>query len=276
MFYEKHNDSSNPLLIQATLELIARRRAAESSDAAMLAARVGITPDAWQADVLRSTERQVALLCSRQAGKSTVTSLLALHEALHRTGALILLLSPSLRQSQELFLKVKQAYGALTGEIVQAREESALRMHFSNDARIVALPGKEATIRGYSGVDLLVIDEAARVSDELYQAVRPMLAVSGGRIVLLSTPFGKRGFFFDVWNSGGAGWHRTKITAYDCPRIGREWLDDERAQIGDFWFEQEYLCEFKDDVSAVFRYEDIQNAIVEAVEPQWSIADALR
>ncbi len=262
MYYEKHSDSSsNPLLIQAARNLLARQREAERSDAVALARRVGINPDAWQADVLRSTERQVALLCSRQAGKSTVTSLLALHEALHRPGALVLLLSPSLRQSQELFLKVKQAYGALTGEIVQAREESALRMHFSNDARIVALPGKEATIRGFSGVDLLIIDEASRVSDELYQAVRPMLAVSGGRIVLLTTPAGKRGFFHTEWTEGGDEWQRVKITARECPRISSEWLEAERQRIGDWWYRQEYMCEFVETLDQVFSYDDIQRAL---------------
>ncbi len=269
MYSEKHNDSSsNPLLIEAARNLVARRRQAEARDPVLLARRAGIEPDAWQAGVLRSTERQVALLCSRQAGKSTVTSLLALHEALHRPGALVLLLSPSLRQSQELFLKIKQAYGVLSGEQIRAREESALRMHFSNDARIVALPGsKEATIRGFSGVDLLVIDEASRVSDELYQAVRPMLAVSGGRIVLLSTPFGKRGFFHHEWEEGGRDWHRTKITADDCPRISKEWLDAERATIGDWWFRQEYLCEFVESIDSVFLYDDIQRALSDDVQP---------
>jgi hypothetical protein len=44
---------------------------------------------------------------------------------------------------------------------------------------------------------MLVIDEASRVDDTLYLAVRPLLAVSGGRLVALSTPFGKRGWFHD-------------------------------------------------------------------------------
>jgi hypothetical protein len=181
----------------------------------------------------------------------------------------VLLLSPSLRQSQELFLKVKQAYGVLSGEQIQAREESALRMQFSNDARIVALPGKEATIRGFSGVDLLIIDEASRVSDELYQAVRPMLAVSGGRIVLLTTPFGKRGFFHTEWTEGGDEWQRVKITAHDCPRISPEWLEAERARIGDWWFRQEYLCTFVENTDQVFSYDDIRRALDPDVKPLW-------
>ena len=145
--------------------------------------------------------------------------------------------------------------------------ESALEVEFTNLSRIVALPGKEATIRGFSGVSLLIVDEASRVPDELYQAVRPMLAVSGGDILLLSTPFGKRGFFHHEWTEGGADWHRTKVTAEDCPRIPKQWLEQERQSIGDWWFRQEYLCEFVESVDSVFRYEDIQRALDPKVTP---------
>jgi hypothetical protein len=240
-----------------------------------LAAHAGFTLDAWQRNVLLSNAHQIILLVTRQGGKSTVSSIRALHRALYTPSSLVLLLAPSYRQSKELFRKVKDALAALPFPAPLA-SESALELEFTNGSRIVALPGKEQTVRGFSGVSLLIVDEASRVPDELYQAVRPMLAVSGGDIVLLSTPFGKRGFFFHEWAEGGARWHRTKVTARDCTRIPRVWLEEERMQIGDFWFEQEYLCEFKDDVSAVFRYEDIQNAIVDTIEPQWSIADALR
>ena len=64
---------------------------------------------------------------------------------------------------------------------------------------------------------MLVVDEAARVADDLYYAIRPMLAVSQGCMVCLSTPWGKRGFFHKEWTEG-EGWERTKITAYDCPQ----------------------------------------------------------
>ncbi len=214
------------------------------------------------------------LLCSRQAGKSTVTSVLALHEAIHNAPALVLLLSPSLRQSQELFGKVKAAYDGLI-DAPRAMQETSLQLRFETGSRIVALPGNQKTVRGFSGVALLVIDEASQVEDELYQSTRPMLAVSGGRVVLLSTPFGKRGFFFKEWTEGGNSWHRSLVTAYDCPRMTKEWLEEERKQIGDFWFEQEYLCVFKDDVSAVFRYEDIMAAMDNGIMPDWSIANAL-
>lgn len=164
-------------------------------DPALLMEHAGLPPDPWQETFLRSEAKKLLLLCSRQSGKSTSTAVLALHTALYSAPALVLLLSPSLRQSQELFRKVLDAYGTLDASI-PPQQESALRLELTNGSRIVSLPGKEGTIRGYSGVKLLVVDEAARVPDALYYSVRPMLAVSGGRLVCLSTPFGQRGFFY--------------------------------------------------------------------------------
>src|SRR6202043_502550 len=81
-------------------------------------------------------------------------------------------------------------------------------LRLSNQSEVVSLPCREETVRGYSRVGLLVIDEAARVPDDLYRAVRPMLAVSAGQLICLSTPYGKRGFFHDAWVHGGADWAR--------------------------------------------------------------------
>jgi hypothetical protein len=255
-------------MIQAANNAVKKRIDREKSDAVLMAQRAGIVPDAWQSDLLRSDAKQMILLCSRQSGKSTVSSILAIHEAIYQPNSLILLLSPSLRQSQELFRKLKDVYNELDSpSLTQPIEESALRTEFDNGSRIIALPGKEATIRGFSGVSLLIVDEASRVPDELYQAIRPMLAVSGGRIVLLSTPFGKRGFFFHEWTEGGADWQRVKITAYDCPRISNEWLEQERAAIGDWWFRQEYLCESVETLDQVFSFDDIQAALSDEVQP---------
>jgi hypothetical protein len=130
---------------------------------------------------------------------------------------------------------------------------------FANKSRIVSLPGKEQTVRGFSGVSLLIIDEAAQVDEDLYHAVRPMLAVSDGRLILLSTPFGQRGFFWDTWKNK-EGWMKVKITAKECPRLSPDFLAEERATFPDWYFEQEYNCVFAPQVSSVFRTEDIERA----------------
>ena len=239
-------------------------------DAAVWAEQVtGFALDDWQTEVLRSNTDRILLNCCRQSGKSTVAALLALHLALYYPESLSLLLSPSLRQSQELFRKVSDLYGGLL-EPVPAEAESALRIELQNRSRIVSLPGKEATVRGYSGVDLLVIDEAARVPDDLYYTVRPMLAVSGGRLIALSTPYGKRGWWFTEWTQGGEGWLRVQVTAEQCPRISEAFLEEEQQHLGEWWYRQEYFCEFMDAQTAAFSYEAVIGAIQEEVEA-WAL-----
>src|SRR5262249_19499108 len=213
-------------------------------------------PDPWQRDVLRSTAPRMLLNCSRQSGKSTVTAILATHTVLYEPGALVLLLSPALRQSQELFRKCLDTYRALDRP-VPAEAESALRLELENGARIVSLPGTDTSIRGFSGVRLLLIDEASRVEDALYMSVRPMLAVSGGRLVALSTPFGTRGWWHEAWRSGEP-WERYEVPATDCPRISPAFLDEERRTMGAFWYRQEYNCEFLDAVSQAFTRVEVE------------------
>ena len=186
---------------------------------------------------------------------STIAAALADHTAFYEPGAPILCLSPSLRQSQELFRKCLSIYRAL-GRPVPAAAESALRLELENGSRIISLPGHESTIRGISGVKLLIIDEASRVSDELYMAVRPMLAVSGGRIILLSTPFGSRGFYWEAWKQRDQ-WDYYEIPATECPRISPEFLAEEKAAMGDWYYQQEYMCQFMDAQASWFRSEDI-------------------
>jgi hypothetical protein len=191
---------------------------------------------------------------------------LSVHTAVYQPGALVLLLSPSLRQSVELFRKVSHTY-QVVGRPVPAEAESVLRLELENGSRIVALPGKEGTIRGFSGVRLLVVDEASRVADALYHAVRPMLSVSGGRLAVLSTPFGKRGFFHDTWQAVDREWDRFQVTAAECPRIPPEFLAEERASLPDWIYRQEYECEFVETSDQVFSYDDVQAALATDIAP---------
>jgi hypothetical protein len=239
-----------------------------SLDPVILAERACIAPDPWQCDVLRSTAPRVLLLCSRQAGKSTITSILAVHTAVYEPGSLVLLLSPTLRQSGELFKKCAGVYQAL-GRPVPSDSESALQLELENGSRIVSLPGKEGTIRGFSGVRLLAIDEAAWVPDDLYLAVRPMLAVSQGRLVALSTPHGTRGWFYEAWR-GQEPWERYEVPATSCPRISAAFLEEEKRNMGEWWFEQEYLCRFLDAQTQAFSRDDIEQCFREEIEG-WSL-----
>jgi hypothetical protein len=237
-------------------------------DPARVAQELGLDPDPWQERFLRSPAPRTLLNCSRQSGKSTVTALLAAHTALYDPGSLTLLLSPTQRQSGELFRKVLDGYRAIPTAI-PITQESALRLELENGSRIVSLPGKETTVRGFSGVRLLAVDEAARVPDELYYSVRPMLAVSGGRLVALSTPFGTRGWWYEAWRSEER-WERYEVPASDCPRISEEFLEEERRSMGEWWYRQEYECTFLDGETQPFGREDIERAFEEEVE-SWDL-----
>jgi len=94
-----------------------------------------------------------------------------------------------------------------------------------------------------------------------------MLAVSGGKLILMSTPFGKRGHFFEEWQNGGESWERIKITADDCPRIGQDFLNDERRALGEWWYRQEYYCEFSETVDQIFTYDQVTGALSDDLEP---------
>jgi len=239
-------------------------------DPVLLAQDCGIEPDVWQARLLRERPRRSLLLCARQTGKSTVTTLTAIETAIYQPGALILLVSPSQRQSAELFRTLMSLYSKLSGAPALSTE-SVLKAELANGSRILALPGTERTIRGYAAADLVVIDEAARVEDALLSAVRPMMATSagGGRLIALSTPAGKRGWFYEAWMQGGEDWHRTRVAATDCPRISRQFLDEELKQLGGQRFSEEYGLEFLDPDEAVFSSEIIAAAFTPEVTPLW-------
>jgi hypothetical protein len=228
-------------------------------DPSLLLEARGLAPDPWQRALLLSTDRQILLNCSRQAGKSTVVSALALHAALFAPEALVLLLSPSQRQSGEIFRKVLDLYHALDRPL-RAVCKTQLRLELANGSRVLCLPGREGTIRSFSGVSLLVLDEAARIPDDLYRSVRPMLAVSRGRLVALSTPFGQRGWFWQEWEGNGP-WKRIRITWRDCPRISPEFIVEETRALGPDWVRQEYECAFNSLEGLV--YPDFALALVD-------------
>jgi hypothetical protein len=228
---------------------------------------MGSNPDPWQETVLMSDDPRIVLNCARQSGKSSVVAVKALHIGLYEPRSLILLLSRSLRQSAELGRKVFDCYRTAGRGAIPPEAETKLALELSNGSRILCLPGgDEAAIRGFSGVRCLVLDEAARIPDTLWVAVRPMIAVSGGAIMLLSTPFGRRGFYFRVWSSSQR-WLKIQVTAQQCPRLTRDFLAEELIELGERWYSQEYLCQFVESIGQVFSDAAIDAAFHEDIVP---------
>jgi hypothetical protein len=157
------------------------------------------------------------------------------------------------------------------GRPVVSETENKLTLELANGSRVISLPGTEKTIRGYSGVRLLLVDEASRVEDTLYQGIRPMLAVSGGRLVALSTPWGARGWWHAAWVSDEA-WLRVEIPATMVPRISPAFLEEERKSLGDLVYRSEYGCEFVDTESSAFNSEHVAAALDDTLAPLWGAA----
>src|SRR5262245_50156092 len=220
--------------------------------------------DDWQADVVREPGDQ--LLCvTRQGGKSNTVGIKALHHLLHVPAAFVIAASPSEDQSKELFRKLLGFYDRCP-EAPRAVVRNTTELELANGPRCCAVPGSERTIRSKSAVTMVLLDEAARIEDSLIGAVCPMMAHTSGTLIAMSSPFGKRGWFYEQWK-GGQGYVRVKRTAYEIPRISATFLEKERSRLGDLLFRQEYLCEFIDPGSSAFSSELVDACLSRDFEP---------
>ena len=218
-------------------------------DPVVLARAIGMECDPWQADVLRNPHRRELIVASRQAGKTATAAVAAVHKAIYEPGSLVVIVSPSLHQSQRLFKVVLALYRSL-GRPVSSESENQLSITLENSSEVVAISGDPTTGRGLSAVALLVIDEAAFVLDELFDAMMPVLAVSKGRMLAISTPNGRQGWYYHA--SKSPDWNKTIITADQCPRISDETIEEARRSRGEQYVRREFFCDFADIAGMMF------------------------
>lgn len=247
-------------------------------DPVLFARSLGFTPDPWQAEFLASAARYTLLMASRQGGKSETTALKVLHRALFRPKSLIVIVSPGERQSGLIFNQIL-SWLNIHMPLRDLPEENKTTLEFPNDSRIIALPGTEKTVRGFSSVSLLVTDESSRVPDPLFKAVQPMLLNSKGDFIGITTPWGKRGWFYREWigedGLEGKGlkddWFRSRNPVTQIARLmndpeRRAFLERERRR--DLrWFKQEYMCEFVELEDGLFPDALIEEAFDPTVIP---------
>ena len=115
----------------------------------------------------------------------------------------------------------------------------------------------------------MIEDEFAQVDDLTYKASRPFLAISRGQLVLMSTPHGQRGHYYDTWTNGGPDWKRVEVPVTKCKRIPATFLASERRALGEMWYKQEYMCKFLSDINSIFPLELIEQAFTDQVKA-WS------
>jgi len=244
------------------------------ADPGFIMRRAGLVPDIWQQRLCDLQEPRALFLVCRQAGKSTAAAALGLSRMIEYPDAPVIIVTPTERQSQETLRKCRQFLSSLTLGLTVERE-SMTTIELSNGSRMLALPGKPTTIRGFSDCRLIIMDEAAWIDDEVYAAVEPMVHAQG-QIILMSTPFGQRGMFYHAWQIE-SDWRKICVTAEQVPRRYPDHvLATKRADplISPRQYAQEYLCEFVDTVDAVFALEDIQSCITTELQPLYGAYDA--
>lgn len=252
-----NRDKKNGVLTQGKLP---------QADAAVWCERhLGFVPDANQKMLLLTESQRVIVNCSRQWGKSFIAAAKAVHHATTQAKSVTLIVAPSERQSLIVVGKVRQLMGQ-SGNRLKGDGVNKHSVLFPNGSVIIGLPANEATIRGFTAT-LLLVDEAAKVNDRWYEAVFPALATTNGTVWLMSTPYGKRGFFYRAWAKGGDDWVRMEVPATECARITASFLEKERRDKGERMFFQEYLCTFNEVEDGTFDAELIDAAWNDGVEP---------
>jgi hypothetical protein len=225
---------------------------------------MGLALDPWQRRVLGIARQRKICLVTRQGGKGLVGSLTATEKMIGDAGSKTIILAPTEEQSKRLLTRIKEGYGRLTN-VPRIISDTANEFRLLNGSRVLAMPGSETSVRGIDAVDLLIVDEAAFVPDALYATVRPMLATTNGDELDLSTPHGKIGWFYRAAMrakdpSPPPHMFYVKVTGPEIPRITPEFLANERSELGDFVYSQEYLCEFLDSETQMFSSELIAAA----------------
>ncbi len=220
-----------------------------------------------QRELLTGPSKRVILNCTRQWGKSWMAAVALLFHALHHPDSLSIVAGPTLRQSAELLKKVKDLASRIS-LITKGDTINRQSIVLPNRSRIVAIPGNSSDgIRGFSGVTMLVIDEASMVKDEIYTAARPMLTQKNGSIWLLSTPKDTEGFFHREFTEGAEDWRRVVVPATECPRFTPEQLASEEATLGARKFAQEFLCEFVSTNDGLFCVEWFDDVFCPDTQP---------
>ncbi len=211
---------------------------------------LGLQLDPWQVAFTRADEQRLVLACGRQVGKSTGTAVKGTHHARYNPDSLTLMISPSDRQSGELFRTTRQMVHE-AGIPVRADDDNKRSMTLVNGARLIALPSNAATVRGFAAATMVIVDEAAFATDDILAAITPMMATtsSKAKLILLSSPNGRAGFFFEAYQRAktAKNWSRWHVPSTECPRITPEFLAEQRASLGEIMFKQEYLAEFVTD-----------------------------
>ena len=219
---------------------------------------IGFTPHKKQSEIIQSilngTEKFHVVSVGRQMGKSLMGMNLALYWGINNGPCKILWVSPVYSQTNKVHK-----------ELVAAIQESGIiRSNNYGDNTLTLKNGTEILFRSAERYDNIrgltcdygIIDEAAFMKNDAWaEAIRPVFAVKGKKVLFISTPKGKN-YFYDLFQLGMSGdnprYKSYTGSSYDTPYIDRDEIEDARTTLPKAIFEQEYLATFIDDGGEVF------------------------
>jgi len=195
-------------------------------------------PHWYQEELISDPSLFIAACWSRQIGKSEAIAHKVIHTAFTIANADVIIIAPVKKQAKELYMKVKKAirespiiYNSVVGKMTMEQIE------FDNGSRILNLAaGDEGVqLRGYA-IELLVIEEASFVPDDVYVAVEQGLSSTGGKEILISTPYGKNNEFYKTFHPDG-------MKGYDHEKKGKQQVAEFSCYNYDYtWIGQQINC----------------------------------
>jgi hypothetical protein len=221
--------------------------------------KLNVTPMAWQNTFLRAPlGGSIIALTARQVGKTTVAAWAMAHTAVTRPGSLSVIACPAQRQSAEAVRRVK---GCLEQLGIKFKSDNVYGLELDNGSRVLALPGSDDSIRGLTVDGWIIADEAARLTENLIAALRPMRARRPqARFAMLSTAWSRDDPFWTVWSGDDPSWIRLKATADAVDLFSDAWLAHERHNLGEAAFKREYLGLPESDQASPFTWELYERA----------------
>jgi phage FluMu gp28-like protein len=252
-------------------ELVYQKKILELIDpATWLRANTDFKPWPYEASLLRHSNLTTRVIRkSRQVGITTTIAHEAVWKTFTRPTSVILIVSPSLRQSEIVMTKILAAIDANASLSGQLTRKTNTEIMLTNGSKIICLPNNSDTIRGFTATDVYLDEAAYFPNDELIARVtRPMLAATHGRITITSTPAGKRGLFYKEYMHAAnkkADDHLTKAFDYFpssiSPLITEEILQAEQERLTDLEYRQEYLGEFIEEADTYLPMGLIQRCV---------------
>lgn len=224
----------------------------------------GFKLDSWQITALDFLGKRLLMVCSRQSGKTFVASVLALHEAVYNKGALVLIVSYNLDQAMELVRRIVEISQWLSLPPMLGLNKKSLEL--ANGSRILSLSATEGAVRSWTPT-LVIVDEASRCAELTYLSLRPVMAVTDARLILLSSPNGTAGFFWRAYAKPVEKWVVAEVTAEQCPRISAEFLEAEYKILGERLYKQEYQNMFLAPAGSMFSADVLRKALSADVKP---------